>query len=126
MSHHMFGKCPSHLAQLHTNQYPTTGVTTVQQGIAEMVTGACRQVILMDRHMAGPLDGLWPAVAAGAGFTALTSSLQSSHAGLPLAAGEFSWLLHVCLLALPAWLAFVLQSLYCEAGRVAVSVMLSV
>ncbi|KAL0034323.1 hypothetical protein WJX77_009296 [Trebouxia sp. C0004] len=40
-----------------------------------------RQVIMMDRHMAGPLDGLWPAVAAGAGFAALDTSLERLSSG---------------------------------------------
>lgn len=35
----------------------------------------------MDRHTAGPLDGLWPAVAAGAGLAALDTSADSIHQG---------------------------------------------
>ncbi len=46
------------------------------------VTGACRQVIMMDQHTAGPLDGLWPAVAAGAGFAALNTSLERLSSGM--------------------------------------------
>ena len=46
------------------------------------VTEACRQVIMMDRHTPGPLDGLWPAVAAGAGFAALNTSLDSFSSGM--------------------------------------------
>ncbi len=46
------------------------------------VTGACRQVIMMDRHTPGPLDGLWPAVAAGAGFAALNTSLDRLSSGM--------------------------------------------
>lgn len=38
---------------------------------------ADRQVILMDRHAEGPLDALWPAVAAGAGPAALTTPISS-------------------------------------------------
>ena len=36
----------------------------------------------MDRHAAGPLDGLWAAVAAGAGSSALTSKLDSTQTGM--------------------------------------------
>ncbi len=46
------------------------------------VIGACRQVIMMDRHTPGPLDGLWPAVAAGAGFAALNTSLERLSSGM--------------------------------------------
>lgn len=35
----------------------------------------------MDRHTAGPLDGLWPAVAAGAGLAALDTSADAIHPG---------------------------------------------
>lgn len=37
----------------------------------------------MDRHTPGPLDGLWPAVAAGAGFAALNTSLERLSSGGP-------------------------------------------
>lgn len=47
----------------------------------EGVTGACRQVIMIDRHTAGPLDGLWSAVAAGAGSAALNTSIDGMPSG---------------------------------------------
>ena len=37
---------------------------------------------MMDRHTPGPLDGLWPAVAAGAGFAALNTSLERLSSGM--------------------------------------------
>ena len=37
---------------------------------------------MMDRHTPGPLDGLWPAVAAGAGFAALNTSLDRLSSGM--------------------------------------------
>ena len=37
---------------------------------------------MMDRHTPGPLDGLWPAVAAGAGSAALNTSLERLSSGM--------------------------------------------
>ena len=53
----------------------------VEAVLRRSVTGAYRQVILMDRHAAGPLDGLWSAVAAGAGFDALNTSPHPGQSG---------------------------------------------
>ncbi len=66
------------------------------------VTGACRQVIMMDRHTPGPLDGLWPAVAAGAGFAALNTSLErlpSSMSAPICVCASVCLCVHVCVRA---------------------------
>jgi len=36
---------------------------------------------MIDRHTAGPLDGLWSAVAAGAGSAALNTSIDGMPSG---------------------------------------------
>ena len=37
-----------------------------------------RQVVLLDDHPQGPLDPLWPAIAAGHGYSALQAGTQST------------------------------------------------
>ena len=43
---------------------------------------APRQVILLDSHPQGPLDGLWPAVAAGGGASLLDGPAEGKAPGL--------------------------------------------
>ncbi len=58
---------------------------------------APRQIILLDSHPQGPLDGLWPAVAAGGGPSFLNGPTHALSSGMEL----LPLLRHACMKGLP-------------------------